>query len=86
MKENGGPAFPENNSSSTIIPGDDGGFLELYQGIDSDMHIAVLPNKENMTGNTIRFRTFFGGGHSEEVRQALRNLMIVISKDPKCIK
>lgn len=71
-------------TKSVVIEGDDGGFLEVLQTPDSDMHIVITPSKENGSDNSIRFRTFFGGGHSEGVRLALRNLMIAIEKDPKC--
>lgn len=73
---------------SVIIQGDDGGFLEIFQTPDSDMHLVIIPSPENrqFADNTIRFRTFFGGGHSEEVRLALRNLMAAIENDPRCIK
>lgn len=72
-------------TKSAIIQGDDGGFLEMLQTPDSDMHIVITPSKENGAGSSIRFRTFFVGGHSEGVRLALCNLMIAIEKDPKCI-
>ncbi|HNX81945.1 MAG TPA: hypothetical protein PKL77_07350 [Candidatus Omnitrophota bacterium] len=74
-----------NETKSATIEGDDGGFLEVIMTGDSDMHIHIIKQPEDTT-NAIRFRTHFGGGHSENVRLALKQLMIAIQNDPKCIR
>jgi hypothetical protein len=71
--------------ASVSIRGDDGGFLEVYRYPDNDMHLSIAPNEHSHT-HAIRFRTYFGGGTSENVRLALRQLMIAIENDPKSIK
>ena len=75
-------------TKSVAIEGDDGGILEVIQTPDSDVYIVITPsdNPVDRTNNSVRFRTFFGGGHSEEVRLALKNLMDAIENDPKCIR
>ena len=60
---------------------DDGtgqGSIRVFFGKDSDIRVEITPTHN---GRPLRFRTFFGGGKSLRVRNALMILALAIKLD-----